>query len=89
MIRNPYEVLHLSEEASYEEIKSRYKHLTKLIHPDKQPHNRLLATKHFEEIENAYKSISSPLRRYVFSEFGVAGIKLLEMHDIEFIEFGE
>lgn len=60
MNNNPYEILHLSEDATYDEIKERYRHLTIHLHPDKQPlANYQLAHKHFKEIDEAYKSISS------------------------------
>ena len=32
----------------------------------------------FEEIDEAYKSISSPLRRYLFKEFGLPALRILE-----------
>lgn len=37
MNKNPYEILHLEEDASYDDIKDRYRHLTRTLHPDKQP----------------------------------------------------
>jgi len=37
MSKNPYEILHLDEDASFNEIKERYLHLQKNLHPDKQP----------------------------------------------------
>lgn len=49
------------------------------MHPDKQPLENYTATKKlFEEIDEAYKSISSPLRRYLFKEFGLPALKILE-----------
>ena len=44
MSKDPYKVLELPEEASFEQIKDRYRHLSKHLHPDKQPlENYLLA----------------------------------------------
>lgn len=37
MNQNPYKVLNLQDDSSYEEIKERYLHLSKNLHPDKQP----------------------------------------------------
>ena len=76
---NPYEILHLGEDASYSEIKERYRHLTRYLHPDKQPLENYQHTKKlFEEIDEAYKSISSPLRRFLFREYGVTALKILD-----------
>lgn len=67
MNQNPYHILHLDEDATYEEIRERYKHLTKNLHPDKQPlENYQMAKKHFELVDQAYKKIGSPLRRFLF-----------------------
>lgn len=52
MSRNPYEILHLEEDASYDEIKERYRHLTKNLHPDKQSlENYQITKKLFEQID--------------------------------------
>ena len=88
MSKNPYQILHLEEDASYEEIKERYRHLTRSLHPDKQPLENYQATKKlFEEIDEAYKSISSPLRRFLFREFGLPALRILEEVPDYFEEF--
>jgi DnaJ homolog subfamily C member 9 len=85
---NPYEILHLEEDATYDEIKERYRHLTRSLHPDKQPLENYQITKRlFEQIDEAYKSISSPLRRHLFREYGLAALKVLEEVPNYFEEF--
>jgi DnaJ-class molecular chaperone len=37
MNQNPYSILNISEDATYEEIKDSYLHLSRNLHPDKQP----------------------------------------------------
>ncbi len=79
MSRSPYEILHLEEDATYDEIKERYRHLTKNLHPDKQPlENYQITKKLFEQIDEAYKSIASPLRRFLFREYGLPALRILD-----------
>ena len=52
MNNNPYQILHLDEDATYEEIKERYRQLTRYLHPDKQPiENYEATTVLFEQID--------------------------------------
>lgn len=90
MSNNPYEILHLEEDATYDEIKERYRHLTRSLHPDKQPlENYQMTKKLFEQIDEAYKAISSPLRRHLFREYGMAALKVLEDAPGYFEEFDQ
>jgi hypothetical protein len=41
----------------------------------------------FEEIDEAYKSIASPLRRFLFKEYGLPALRILEEMPQEFQEF--
>ena len=58
-MRNPYEVLGVSENASDEEIKKAYRALAKKYHPDSYIDDNLkeLATEKMKEINNAYDAI--------------------------------
>ena len=68
---NPYEILQLPQDATIDEIKERYRHLSLHLHPDKQPlANYQVANQYFLEIDEAYKIITKPIRRFVFKEFG-------------------
>lgn len=53
-----YEVLGLEEDASYDQIRSAYKKLALLWHPDKHG-NSEEATKKFQEISSAYKRLTT------------------------------
>jgi len=55
-MRNPYEVLEVSQNASMDEIKEQYKKLIKKYHPDKYQNNPLadLADEKLKEINEAY-----------------------------------
>lgn len=59
MIGNPYEILGVSENASDEEIKNKYREMVKKYHPDKYQNNPLgdLAEEKLQEINEAYDMI--------------------------------
>ncbi len=58
-MRNPYEVLEISNNASEEEIKAAYKGLVKKYHPDQYSNNPLsdLAEEKLKEINEAYDTL--------------------------------
>lgn len=59
MINDPYKVLGVSESASQEEIKSAYRKMAKMYHPDLHP-NDPKATEKMNEINEAYDMLSHP-----------------------------
>jgi len=61
-MKNPYEVLGVSKDASDEEIKKAYRALAKKYHPDLNPNNKSLETK-FKEINAAYELIGDKAAR--------------------------
>lgn len=61
--KNSLKVLGLQHGASQEEIKSRYRELSKQWHPDKVKENKEAAQEKFVEIQQAYDNLSSMKRR--------------------------
>lgn len=68
-MRDPYEVLGLSREASADEIKSAYRRLARQHHPDVNPGDPDAEDK-FKEIGQAYAVLSDPDRRARFDQYG-------------------
>lgn len=56
-----YEVLHAHRGASPMELKSCYKRMALLLHPDKNPHESAAAA--FKKVQDAYAVVSVPLER--------------------------
>lgn len=58
-MRDPYEVLGVSRNASQEEIKKAYRELSRKYHPDSYANNPLadLAEEKFKEVQDAYQQI--------------------------------
>lgn len=59
MMRNPYEVLGVSENANDEEIKKAYRKLSRIYHPDANVNNpnKKEAEEKFKEVQQAYNAI--------------------------------
>lgn len=52
--------------------------MSKTFHPDKQPlENWNLTKQYFENIDRAYKLVSTQMRKYIYFRFGVDGIDML------------
>lgn len=61
-IHNMYKILGLSKNATFEQIRKKYKKLALLYHPDKNPQS----TVDFSQIQEAYSVLSDPMRRRVY-----------------------
>ena len=57
--KNAYRILGLTEDATQEEIKRRYKKLAVKWHPDRNPNNKDEAQEKFMEIQEAYEILSN------------------------------
>lgn len=68
-MKDPYEVLGVSKDASDEEIKKAYKKLAKIYHPDKNKGNKSHEDK-FKEVGDAYEKIKTKEAR---AEYEAAG----------------
>lgn len=68
-----YDLLGVTPEASFEEIKKAYYRLAIKYHPDKNLDNKEEAEKRFKEIGEAYQILSDPQLRHRYDETGMAG----------------
>lgn len=60
---NPFEVLQLDCDTPLEQIKKKYRSLSILVHPDKNPDNLDRAQQAFEIISKAYKTLENEATR--------------------------
>jgi molecular chaperone DnaJ len=73
-MRDFYEVLGLSRDASDGEIKKAYRRLAMQYHPDRNPGDRVAEEK-FKEAATAYKVLSDPGQRARYDRFGPDGLR--------------
>ncbi len=73
-MRDPYEVLGVSRDATDEEIKKAYRKLARKYHPDLNPNNKE-AEKRFKEINEAYSILSDKEKREKYDKYGFAGFE--------------
>ena len=66
---NCYEILGVDKKASDTDIKKAFYKLSLKYHPDKNPGNKE-ALDMFYQIQEAYKILKDPSKRYVYDEFG-------------------
>jgi len=71
--RDYYEVLGISRTASDQEIKSAYRRLAVLYHPDKNP-NDASAEEKFKEAAEAYSVLADASQRQRYDRFGHSGV---------------
>ncbi|CDK26340.1 unnamed protein product [Kuraishia capsulata CBS 1993] len=64
-----YDILGITPEGTPAEIKKAYRKLALKYHPDKNPGDETAAAK-FQEISEAYQTLSDPQLRSVYDEFG-------------------
>jgi molecular chaperone DnaJ len=80
-VRDLYEILGVSRDASPVEIKAAYRKLARTLHPDVNgdpgDHER------FKEITGAYEILSDPAKRRRYDEFGSAGPQGAPFTDIQ------
>ncbi|MBQ3571302.1 MAG: J domain-containing protein, partial [Clostridia bacterium] len=71
MAKNYYEILGVDNKASQADIKSAYRKLAKLYHPDLHPNDESCAQK-FKEINEAYEVLGDANKRSNYDQFGSA-----------------
>ncbi len=69
IVKDLYNTLGVSRDASASEVKKAYRQLTREFHPDKNPGNDA-AEERFKAVSSAYDVISDPERRSLYDEFG-------------------
>jgi len=71
--RDYYEILGVSREVENGDLKSAYRKLALMYHPDRNPNNPDAAEK-FKEASEAYAVLSDPEKRARYDRFGHAGV---------------
>lgn len=71
-----YRLLGVDRRATKQQIKAAFRKLAKLLHPDKNPHNREEAERKFREILIAYKTLTNDKARAAYD-------RMLEQHEIK------
>ena len=87
-LRDYYEILNISKEATQDEIKSSFRILAKKYHPDLNPNDKE-AEQNFKEINEAYEVLSDPGKREKYDTFGHAGVNGQGGYGQDFGGFGD
>ncbi|KAJ3682185.1 hypothetical protein LUZ60_014758 [Juncus effusus] len=71
-----YALLHLSPDASDEEIRKAYRQWAQIYHPDKYQDNQMkdIATENFQRIRDAYEILSDEQKRQIYDIYGMEGL---------------
>ncbi|GAV78547.1 DnaJ domain-containing protein/DUF3395 domain-containing protein [Cephalotus follicularis] len=74
--RQLYALLHLSPDASDEEIRKSYRQWAQIYHPDKYqaPHMKEIATENFQRICEAYEILTDETKRQIYDIYGMEGL---------------
>jgi len=72
-VKDPYDVLRVGRSASPDEIKTAFRKLAALHHPDKNPGDDS-APQRFKEINAAHQILSDSKKRALYDRFGAAGL---------------
>ena len=81
-MRDFYDVLGVSKNASADEIKKSYRKLALKFHPDKNPGDEQ-AEKNFKEAAEAYSILSNSQKRGQYDQFGHAGVGMGSLNSIK------
>ncbi|KAJ4744930.1 Chaperone protein dnaJ 13 [Rhynchospora pubera] len=74
--RDLYALLHLSPDASDEDVRKAYRHWAQVYHPDKylDQHMKDIATENFQRIRDAYEILSDEQKRQIYDLYGMEGL---------------
>jgi molecular chaperone DnaJ len=73
-VRDPYEVLEISRDASDAEVKTAFRRLAVKHHPDRNPNDPHAQTR-FKELNQAHQILSDPQKRAAFDRYGIAAFE--------------
>lgn len=65
-----YQILELHKGANEEEIKKSFRRLAVKWHPDKNPDSKDLALERFQELSEAYETLSDSSKRNHYDNYG-------------------
>ena len=74
MVRDYYEILGVTRDASEDQIKKAYRKLARKWHPDINP-GAADAEKKFKDLSMAYEVLGKPEKRKIYDEFGEEGLQ--------------
>ena len=74
MGRDFYAILGIPRDADQQTIKKAYRREAMKWHPDKNPDNVEEAQKKFQDISDAYQTLSDPDKRSAYDRFGEEGL---------------
>ena len=75
-----YTILDLPKDSSEDEIKSKYRKLARMVHPDNHPNNKEGAEKQFQRLKMAHDILGDKDKRKVYDKYGSAGIWVCEKY---------
>jgi len=76
-MKDYYQVLQVSRDATQEDIKKAFRGLAMQYHPDRNPQNQAEAEVKFKEINEAYELLSDERKRQLYDLTGSADIRIM------------
>lgn len=75
--RELYALLHISPQASDEDVRRAYREWAQVYHPDKHhtPQMQGIATENFQKVREAYEILSDERQRMIYDLYGMEGLK--------------
>ena len=77
-MKDLYDIIGVSKNASQDEIKKSYRKLALKYHPDRNKNNKEEAEKKFKEVSRAYSVLSDKSKKQQYDQFGEAGLRQFE-----------